>query len=87
MTRITKGYPSDKEFAFPFWTRQVPNRGVNNKHEIAEKPAAAPEKTPAKAMAATAGAATAVRAPHGQAGGTPKREYPTLGYEYPNRLG
>ncbi len=73
-------YLWDNEFAFPFWAREVLNRSVSNKHEVAEKPAAAPDKTPAKAVAAAAGVATAVRAPH-----TPtvphKREYPTLGYE------
>jgi hypothetical protein len=55
---------------------------VNSKHDLPEKPAATPEKMPAKAVAATAGAATAVRQPaHGPATVTPKREYPTLGYE------
>jgi putative N-acetylmannosamine-6-phosphate epimerase len=65
---------------------------VSTKHEITEKPAA-PEKTPAKAVAAAVagsrgeirldgvGAATAVRSPQAPAIGTPKREYPTLGYE------
>jgi hypothetical protein len=53
---------------------------VNSKHEPAEKPSATPDKTPPKAVGAAAGA-TAVPAPHGHIAATPKREYPTLGYE------
>jgi hypothetical protein len=50
---------------------------MSNKHETAEKPAAAPEKTAPKAVAAAVGA----RTPHPATTVATKREYPTLGYE------
>jgi hypothetical protein len=69
--------PEIRNSHFPFGRDRFLIEDMSNKHEIAEKPAAAPEKTAPKAVAAAAGA----RAPHGPTTVATKREYPTLGYE------
>jgi hypothetical protein len=66
---------------FPFHTNRLLIVDMNTKPQPAGKPVAATEKETLKTMAAAVGSPRpAAPAPQGQTG-TPKREYPTLGYE------